>query len=146
MAIQFPDSSQSPFTYTADDGSVTVYYWDGEKWISSASGALIALDDLQDVETDGATQNQVLIYNGTDTWLPGDASTVENLDDLDDVNTSGATQSQVLMYNGTDTWVPGDVSTETPNLQAVTDKGSTTTNGITAATLTGNIDCGSYEY
>ena len=56
-----------------------------------------------EVDTSGATTDQVLKFNGTK-FLPGTASTVASLDDLTDVTITSVATNQVLQWNGT-AWV-----------------------------------------
>lgn len=56
-----------------------------------------------EVDTTGATSDQVLKFNGTK-FLPGTASTVASLDDLTDVTITSVATNQVLKWNGT-AWV-----------------------------------------
>ena len=56
-----------------------------------------------EVDTSGATGDQVLKFNGTK-FVPGTASTVASLDDLTDVTITSVATNQVLQWNGT-AWV-----------------------------------------
>ena len=56
-----------------------------------------------EVDTTGATGDQVLKFNGTK-FVPGTASTVASLDDLTDVTITSVATNQVLQWNGT-AWV-----------------------------------------
>ena len=56
-----------------------------------------------EVDTTGATGDQVLKFNGTK-FVPGVASTVASIDDLTDVTITSIATNQVLQYNGT-AWV-----------------------------------------
>ena len=71
------------------------------------------LDDLADVDTSGAAQDQVLAYNSSSgTWTPAIVSGVEELSDLNDVDTSGANADDILIYNpSSGTWLPNDLNT-----------------------------------
>jgi len=62
---------------------------------------------LADVDTTGATDDQVLTYDAaTDSWGPEDASTVAALDDLTDVTIDDAIDRQVLAYDeATGQWI-----------------------------------------
>jgi hypothetical protein len=66
--------------------------------------------DSIEVDTTGATTNQVLKFDGTK-FAPGTASTVGSIDDLSDVDTTttAPTTNQYLKWNGTN-WVPSTVS------------------------------------
>ena len=66
--------------------------------------------DSIEVDTTGATTNQVLKFDGTK-FAPGTASTVGSIDDLSDVDTTttAPTTNQYLKWNGTN-WVPATVS------------------------------------
>lgn len=83
-------------------------------WVHDFSGGVTELSDLTDVDTSGATEDQVLAYDAyTGIWTPADLSSsiVAALDDLTDVDTSGATEDQVLAYNSsTGTWTPATIS------------------------------------
>jgi len=69
---------------------------------------ILYVDDIE-IDTTGATTNQVLKFNGTK-FIPGTASTVGSIDDLSDVTITSASVGQVLKYNGT-VWVnDADVS------------------------------------
>ena len=59
--------------------------------------------DNIEVDTTGATTNQVLKFNGTK-FVPGTASTVGSIDDLSDVVITSPEAFQTLEYNGTN-WV-----------------------------------------
>jgi hypothetical protein len=61
-----------------------------------------------EVDTSGATSDQVLKFNGTK-FIPGVASTVASLDDLTDVTITSVATNQVLQYNGT-AWVNSNAS------------------------------------
>jgi hypothetical protein len=65
------------------------------------------LGRLADVDTTGATDDQVLTYDAaTGTWGPEDASTVAALDDLTDVTIDDAIDRQVLAYDeATGQWI-----------------------------------------
>jgi hypothetical protein len=56
-----------------------------------------------EVDTTGATGDQVLKFNGTK-FVPGVASTVASIADLTDVTITSIATNQVLQYNGT-AWV-----------------------------------------
>jgi hypothetical protein len=56
-----------------------------------------------EVDTSGATGDQVLKFNGTK-FVPGTASTVAAIDDLTDVTITSIATNQVLQWNGT-AWV-----------------------------------------
>jgi hypothetical protein len=56
-----------------------------------------------EVDTTGATSNQVLKFDGTK-FVPGTASTVASLDDLTDVTITSVATNQVLQWNGA-AWV-----------------------------------------
>ena len=62
----------------------------------------IYVDGIE-VDTSGATSDQVLKFNGTK-FIPGIASTVASLDDLTDVTVTSVATNQVLQWNGT-AWV-----------------------------------------
>ena len=70
---------------------------------------VLFVDNIE-VDTTGATTNQVLKFNGTK-FIPGTASTVGSIDDLSDVDTTTAapTTNQYLKWNGTN-WVPSTVA------------------------------------
>jgi len=71
------------------------------------------LDDLADVDTSGATQDQVIAYNASSgTWTPASVgASVTELSDLTDVDTSGATADQVLVYDpSSGQWLPQNQS------------------------------------
>jgi hypothetical protein len=76
-----------------------------------------------EVDTTGATSDQVLKFNGTK-FLPGTASTVAALDDLTDVTITSIATNQVLQWNGT-AWVNSSVAGAT---------GPTGPTGVTGAT------------
>jgi len=60
----------------------------------------VTLGRLADVDTTGATDDQVLTYDAaTGTWGPEDASTVAALDDLTDVTITTPANNQALVYN-----------------------------------------------
>jgi hypothetical protein len=65
------------------------------------------LGRLADVDTTGATDDQVLTYDAaTDSWGPEDASTVAALDDLTDITIDDAIDRQVLAYDeATGQWI-----------------------------------------
>ena len=52
-----------------DTSTNTLLYWDGSQWVPIAGDEALALDDLSDVVVAGATDGQVLAYNGTN-WVP----------------------------------------------------------------------------
>lgn len=66
--------------------------------------------DNIEIDTTGATSNQVLKFDGTK-FVPGTASTVGSIDDLSDVDTTTAapTTNQYLKWNGTN-WIPSTVA------------------------------------
>ncbi len=64
-----------------------------------------------EVDTTGATSNQVLKFDGTK-FVPGTASTVGSIDDLSDVVITAPAEFQTLEYNGTN-WVNAYASTVT---------------------------------
>ncbi|MBX2897534.1 MAG: hypothetical protein KF763_18990 [Cyclobacteriaceae bacterium] len=79
--------------------------------------ANVALNDLTDVSTTGATTNQVLRWNGTQ-WIPATLESVTTSAVLSGNGTvanpltlaqQGATSGQVLQWNGS-AWVPATVS------------------------------------
>ena len=75
------------------------------------------LNDLADVDTSGAVQDQVIAYNASSgTWTPATiASSVDELSDLDDVNTVGVTDNQILSYHGSSgQWLPVDEDLYSP--------------------------------
>ncbi len=89
---------------------------------SSINNPAIALDDLTDVSSTGATTNQVLLWNGSQ-WVPGNISGGDNWGTQTTVTNStlsgngtsvsplglaqqGASSGQVLKWNGTN-WAPG---------------------------------------
>lgn len=81
--------------------------------LSGAVGGALALNDLSDVSTGGATQDQVIAYNSSSgTWSPATISGGAGaLDDLTDVSTVGATDGQVITYNSsTGIWSPDTIS------------------------------------
>lgn len=58
------------------------------------------LDDINDVDTTGVTDGQVISYDdATSTWLASDASAVAALDDLTDVTITTPANNQALVYN-----------------------------------------------
>jgi len=59
--------------------------------------------DNIEIDTTGATSNQVLKFDGTK-FVPGTASTVGSIDDLSDVVVTAAVNGQILVFNGTN-WV-----------------------------------------
>ena len=59
--------------------------------------------DNIEIDTTGATSNQVLKFDGTK-FVPGTASTVGSIDDLSDVVITAAVDGQILVFNGTN-WV-----------------------------------------
>lgn len=63
---------------------------------------ILYVDDIE-IDTTGATTNQVLKFNGTK-FIPGTASTVGSIDDLSDVTITSASVGQVLKWNGT-AWI-----------------------------------------
>jgi hypothetical protein len=63
---------------------------------------VLFIDGIE-VDTTGATGDQVLKFNGTK-FIPGTASTVASLDDLTDVTITSVATNQVLQWNGT-AWV-----------------------------------------
>ena len=63
---------------------------------------VLYIDGIE-VDTSGATTDQVLKFNGTK-FIPGTASTVAALDDLTDVTITSVATGQVLQWNGT-AWV-----------------------------------------
>jgi hypothetical protein len=64
--------------------------------------SVLFVDGIE-VDTTGATGDQVLKFNGTK-FIPGTASTVASLDDLTDVTIVSVATNQVLQWNGT-AWV-----------------------------------------
>jgi len=64
-----------------------------------------------EVDTAGATTNQVLKFNGTK-FAPGTASTVGALDDLSDVVITSPSKYQIINYDGTN-WVNSEASVTT---------------------------------
>lgn len=75
----------------------------------------VTLNDINDVSTGGATQNQVLAYNSSSgTWAPmtiTDAVGATQLSELSDVNPAGVTDDQVLSYNASSgIWGPVDAN------------------------------------
>jgi hypothetical protein len=64
-----------------------------------------------EVDTTGATSNQVLKFDGTK-FVPGTASTVGSIDDLSDVVITSPLEYESLVYNGTN-WVNQYASTAT---------------------------------
>ena len=75
---------------------------------------ILFIDDIE-VDTTGATTNQVLKFNGTK-FIPGTASTVGSIDDLSDVTISSASVGQTLVYNGS-AWV-NDVVVQSSSVSA----------------------------
>lgn len=73
----------------------------------------ITLNNMTDVDTSGATQDQILAYNSSSgTWSPATVSSsgATQLSELSDVDPSGATDNQVLVYDsGSGEWTPSDV-------------------------------------
>ena len=96
-----------------DNGLLTYSAPELRSDIDSLVGTSGTIDNIQDVETTGATANQVLGYNGTD-WVnvdpPSSAST--SLNGLTDVTIDPATlrNTNVLEYDSTDTqWKNVDI-------------------------------------
>ena len=63
---------------------------------------ILYVDDIE-IDTTGATTDQVLKFNGTK-FIPGTASTVGAINDLSDVTITSVAVDQILKYNGT-AWV-----------------------------------------
>ena len=102
---------------------------DQDKFYSKSGGSLVAvgggtelysIQQLGDVDVSGATNGQVLSWNGT-TWVPS--------------SSAGAPVDSVNGQTGTVVLDASDVGAapSTIDLQAVTDNGNTTTNGASFA-------------
>ena len=97
-----------------------------------------------EVDTTGATSNQVLKFDGTK-FVPGTASTVGSIDDLSDVVITSPLQFQGLMYDGTN-WINSNI----PNVYLVRNNtGSTilkgTLVGAVGAEPSGRIDVAPFQ-
>jgi len=70
------------------------------------------INDLNDVNTYGVIDGQVLIYDSYTGWTPGNISGgASYLNDLNDVNTYGVINGQVLIYDSYTGWTPGNAPT-----------------------------------
>ena len=91
-----------------DTSTNTLLYWDGSQWVPIAGDEALALDDLTDVVVAGATDGQVLAYNGTN-WVPvSPASLAVDVDlgytpaaDGGTVTNSAGDDASIPMANGT---------------------------------------------
>lgn len=63
---------------------------------------ILFVDNIE-IDTTGATSNQVLKFDGTK-FVPGTASAVASLDDLSDVVITSAEKYQTIVYDGTN-WI-----------------------------------------
>ena len=96
---------------TPNDGDILIYNASTNQWefgTGGGGGGCTNLNCLTDVNTSGASNGQVLSFNGTQ-WVPASLSSggCTDLDCLSDVDTSGATNGQVLTFDGTQ-WTPQD--------------------------------------
>lgn len=62
MAINFPNTNLVPNVTTYSNG-VNTWLWNGTTWKSRASGGILNLDDLTDVDVTTVTNGQLLSYN-----------------------------------------------------------------------------------
>lgn len=62
MAINFPNTNLVPNVTTYSNG-VNTWLWNGTTWKSRASGGILNLDDLTDVDVTTAANEQLLSYN-----------------------------------------------------------------------------------
>ena len=86
-----------------DTSTNTLLYWDGSQWVPIAGDEALALDDLSDVVVAGATDGQVLAYNGTN-WVP--VSPASLAVDVDLGYTAAADGGTVTNTAGDDASIP----------------------------------------
>jgi len=95
---------------------------------------VLFIDGIE-VDTTGATTDQVLKYNGTK-FLPGTASTVGSIDDLSDVVITTPATTQFVRYNGTN-WVNATISAgDVPTLNQNTTGTAATVTGAAQTAIT----------
>ena len=110
------------------DNDMIIYDNSVSKFINTG----IKIDYLSDVDSDGATENQLLIYNDiTDKWehkdnpsytksqsdnnfLSANTTLVDELNDLSDVSLTSETNGEALVYNGTG-WVNSAITADLSN-------------------------------
>jgi hypothetical protein len=103
-SIQFQDASidvrDTPRQYGQDLTFIVRVKRDDVQIATGSPIEDVTLGRLADVDTTGATDDQVLTYDAaTDSWGPEDASTVAGLDDLTDVTITTPANNQALVYN-----------------------------------------------
>ena len=119
-------------------GDVYVYRYGADviKFVGNVAVDTLFVDGIE-VDTTGATLDQVLKYNGTK-FAPGtNVATVNSIDDVGDVVVTSIAAAQFLRYNGTN-WVnaaitAGDIPTLNQN--TIGNAATVTTN----ANLTGDV-------
>jgi len=97
---------------TPADGDTLIFNGTTGEWeygsAGGGGGGCTTLNCLTDVDTTGASVNQVLSWNGTQ-WVPATVSGGGGgpiaLDDLTDVSTSGEQNGDILSFDGSQ-WVP----------------------------------------
>jgi hypothetical protein len=76
--------------------------------IAAAAVGLSNLDDLADVDVGSATEDQFIVFNGSNVWVPHTPS-LDNLSDVD-VTTSGPADGEGLLFDSSSgLWKPGPV-------------------------------------
>ena len=136
--------------------------WTGTEWVPI--NAELALGDLTDVSTIGVVDGQVLAYEDGNGWVPVSPGSLTVSVDLDysaaadkgTITNTAGDNAEIPLATGTNAGLslnnfttaekdkldgypddPADTPVPTPDLQAVTDEGSTTTNG---AEFGGDVD------
>lgn len=103
LTVNFPPSgvTLNDFSVTAEpapSGNGSLSY-DNTTGQFTYTPPLFSLDDLDGVGIAGATENQVLRFNGTN-WTNSDIVIPSTLNDLIDVNASSPIEGDVIQYNG----------------------------------------------
>lgn len=96
-------------TNSPTDGQVLGWDDSTSTWVPRPSGGTLDLDDIQDVDTTGASTGEVLKYDGTN-WVAASERSLD-IDDLTNVDTSSTghvpTDGQVLTWDsGMSHWMP----------------------------------------
>jgi hypothetical protein len=107
----FIDPDWCATLYSMDNLMVEPFYPRTEPFTSSS----VNINTLSDVDTDGVTTGQILIYD-SGTWINGDvATTVEG---LTDVTLTDIVDGQILIYSS-GSWINGDMSGGSADLSDV---------------------------